>query len=61
MNDRWDRIGRLFEEALAVSAAERAALLSASAEPDDIKNEVRSLARRARDVGRLSRSTRHAR
>jgi hypothetical protein len=43
MNDRWDRIGRLFEEALAVSAAERAALLSASAEPDDITNEVRSL------------------
>ncbi len=43
MTDRWDRIGRLFEQALARPRKERESLIDASSEPDDIKAEVRSL------------------
>ena len=43
MSDRWERIGALFDAALAQPPAERATYLSASAESDEIKAEVASL------------------
>jgi serine/threonine-protein kinase len=43
LSERWQRIGALFDEALAAAAHDRDAVLSASHEPDDIKQEVRSL------------------
>jgi serine/threonine protein kinase len=41
LSDRWQRIGALFDRALA--AGDRDAVLNASSESDDIKDEVRSL------------------
>ncbi len=43
MSDRWDRIGELFQRALALPPQEREAVLQTASDPDDIKNEVRSL------------------
>jgi len=43
MTDRWERVGRLFEQALAVPADARESVIAAAAEPDDVKDEVRSL------------------
>ena len=43
MSDRWERVGQLFEQALAAPLYERAALIERSPESDDVKNEVRSL------------------
>jgi len=38
--DRWQRVGALFDRALATAPPERQALVRASAEPDDIQDEV---------------------
>ena len=43
MSDRWDRVGALFDAALALPAAERARFVNASQEPEDIRQEVVSL------------------
>ena len=43
MSDRWERVGRLFEQALAVPASERERFIAAAGEPDDVKDETRSL------------------
>jgi serine/threonine protein kinase len=51
MNDQWDRIGALFDTALAHPPAERAALVAASPEPDEIKAEVLSLLASHDDAG----------
>ncbi len=43
MSDRWHQIGELFDRALALPAAERAAWVRRSQEPADVQSEVLSL------------------
>ena len=43
MSDRWRRVGELFDQAVAAPPADRAGVLNGSADPDDVKEEVRSL------------------
>jgi tRNA A-37 threonylcarbamoyl transferase component Bud32 len=43
LTDRWRRVGELFDQIVSAPRADREALLDASPEPDDIKQEVRSL------------------
>jgi serine/threonine protein kinase len=43
MRDRDERIGHLFDRALAAPPAERQSIVELSSEPDDIKAEVRAL------------------
>lgn len=40
---QWQRVGELFEQALALPAADRETFLSALGDDDDVKREVRSL------------------
>jgi tRNA A-37 threonylcarbamoyl transferase component Bud32 len=51
MSDRWDRVGRLFEQAVAAPPDARAALIDESPESDEIKEEVRSLVASHQDAG----------
>src|SRR5262245_54459831 len=41
--DRWQRVGALFDRALAVAQSEREAFVRASGEPVDIQDEVLKL------------------
>ena len=41
--DRWQRVGALFDRALAVADTERLSMIRASAEPADVQDEVLSL------------------
>ena len=41
--ERWQRVGRLFDRALAAPAATRTAVVRASPEPADIQDEVLAL------------------
>jgi hypothetical protein len=43
VKDRWARIGELFDQVVALPAAEREAVLAASDAPDEVTREVRSL------------------
>ena len=43
MSEKWERVGRLFEEIAGAPAAARESMLAASPESEDIKNEVGSL------------------
>jgi predicted Ser/Thr protein kinase len=43
MSDRWDRVGALFDAALALPADEREAFVRASQEPEEMQQEVLSL------------------
>ena len=43
MTDRWARVGKLFDQAVALPSAQRDALLDGSGESDDVTGEVRSL------------------
>jgi predicted Ser/Thr protein kinase len=43
MSDRWDRVGALFDAALALPAAERARFVNTAQEPENIRQEVVSL------------------
>ncbi|MGQ0736198.1 MAG: serine/threonine-protein kinase [Acidobacteriota bacterium] len=43
MSNRWERIGFLFEQAVALPTTARAPFIEQSGEPDDIKSDVRSL------------------
>jgi len=43
MSDHWDRVGTLFDAAVALPVAERAAFVRSSGEPDEIQQEVLSL------------------
>ena len=43
MSDRWDRVGALFEAAVALPPNERLAFVSSSDAPDDVRSEVLSL------------------
>ncbi|HUE89124.1 MAG TPA: serine/threonine-protein kinase [Vicinamibacterales bacterium] len=43
MTDRWTRIGKLFDEVVALQPAERDTILAACDEPDEVTQEVRSL------------------
>ena len=41
--DRWQRVGALFDRALAVAGPEQAAVVRASSEPRDVQDEVLAL------------------
>jgi serine/threonine protein kinase len=41
--DRWQRVGALFDRALATTVADRVALVRASSEPPDVQDEVLAL------------------
>jgi serine/threonine protein kinase len=43
LTDRWRRVGALFDEAVTAPPQDRGTVINASAESDDIKEEVRSL------------------
>src|SRR5262245_56774851 len=43
MSDRWERVGRLFEQALTLPPHARGSLIDGAAETEDVKAEVRSL------------------
>jgi serine/threonine protein kinase len=45
MSDRWQRVGALFDRALAAPPPERGAVVRASGEPPDIQDEVLALLR----------------
>ncbi|HXG86776.1 MAG TPA: serine/threonine-protein kinase [Vicinamibacterales bacterium] len=43
MSDRWERVGALFDQALSRPTEERDAIVDASGEPPDVREEVQSL------------------
>jgi serine/threonine protein kinase len=43
MSERWQRVGALFDRALATPPAERSSLIRASGEPPDVQDEVLAL------------------
>jgi serine/threonine protein kinase len=60
MSDRWERVSKLFEQALAAPPGERAALIDAADETDEIKREVRSLVATHEEIGDFLEGSAHA-
>jgi serine/threonine protein kinase len=58
VNERWERVGRLFDRIAAVAPSDRETVLGESPEAEDVKSEVRSLlAAHDRAEGFLDRRT----